>query len=47
LQRNDQYLSNSKGMSPVVKSAVYGGVAVVLVLIVVTIIRRRKKLALS
>jgi len=47
LQRNDQYLSNAKGMSPVVKGALYGGVVVVLVLIVITIVRRRKKLALS
>ncbi|MCR8558274.1 hypothetical protein KXD93_11495 [Mucilaginibacter sp. BJC16-A38] len=47
LQRNDQYISNAKGMSPIVQIGVYGGGAVVLLLIIITVVRRRKKLAIS
>ena len=47
LQRNDQYLSNAKGLSSPVKIAIFGGGAVVIILVLVTIVRRRKKLSLS
>jgi len=47
LQRNDQYLSNATGMSPVVKAAIFGGGALILILIIVLVVRRRKKLALE
>jgi len=47
LQRNDQYLSNAKGFSPVLKVAVFGGGAIVLLLIIVTMVRRRRKLSIS
>ncbi|HVW98107.1 MAG TPA: hypothetical protein VHA56_19205 [Mucilaginibacter sp.] len=48
LQRNDQYLSNAKGLSPVAQTAIYGGGAVILLLIIITIVRRkRRKLSLS
>jgi hypothetical protein len=47
LQRNDQYLSNAKGLSPVLKAIIFGGGAIVLILIVITIVRRRKKVSIS
>ncbi|MEP6613061.1 MAG: hypothetical protein ABJA76_14275 [Mucilaginibacter sp.] len=47
LQRNDQYLSNAKGLSPVMKVAVFGGGAIVLVLIIVAVVRRKKRLSVS
>ncbi|SHM49077.1 hypothetical protein [Mucilaginibacter sp. OK098] len=47
LQRNDQYLSNAKGLSSPVKIAIFGGAAFVIVLVIVTVVRRRKKLTLS
>src|ERR1700712_1063104 len=43
LQRNDQYLSNAKGLSPVLKIVVYGGGALILILVIVTVVRRRRK----
>lgn len=47
LQRNDQYLSSSTGMSSAAEIGIYGGGAVVVLLIVATIVRKRKKLAIS
>ncbi|MDB5088158.1 MAG: hypothetical protein JWR09_2152, partial [Mucilaginibacter sp.] len=47
LQRNDQYLSNAKGLSSPVKIAIFGGGAFVIVLVIVTMVRRRKKLTLG
>lgn len=47
LQRNDQYISNAKGFSPVLKVAIYGGGGVILLLLIVTLVRRKKKLTLS
>ncbi|MES2112695.1 MAG: hypothetical protein V4577_28330 [Bacteroidota bacterium] len=47
LQRNDQYLSNAKGLAPAVKVAIYGGGALILVFIIVTVVRRKKRLSLS
>jgi hypothetical protein len=47
LQRNDQYLYKSTGMSQVTKIAVYGGGAIVLILFIVVVARRKKRLAIS
>ena len=47
LQRNDQYLSNAKGLSPALKIAIYGGGALIIVFIIVTVVRRRRRLSLS
>jgi hypothetical protein len=47
LQRNDQYLSNAKGLSSAAKIGIYGGSAIVVIGLIVTVIRRRKKLSLS
>lgn len=46
LQRNDQYLSNAKGLSTVNKIEIFGGGALVIILAIV-IIARKKKVALS
>jgi hypothetical protein len=42
LKRNDQYLSNAKGLSTGAKIGIYGGGAIVII-ILVTVIRRKKK----
>lgn len=42
LQRNDQYISNAKGMSTMAIMALYGGGAIVLIGLVVYISKRRK-----
>ena len=42
LQRNDQYISNAKGMSTIMKVAIFGGGAL-LIIIIIVIIRRKKK----
>jgi hypothetical protein len=47
LQRNDQYLYKSTGMSQVAKIGVYGGGAILLILLIVVVARRRKRLAIS
>jgi len=47
LQRNDQYLSNAKGLSATAKAAIYSGAAILVVLIIVLIVRRRKKLTVN
>lgn len=43
LQRNDQYLSNAKGMSLGIKLAIFGGGGLVIILIIVALIRRKNK----
>ncbi|WP_428330175.1 hypothetical protein [Mucilaginibacter sp.] len=45
LQRNDQYLLSSNGMSSTVKIALFGGGALVIILVIVVLVRRKKKLA--
>jgi len=47
LQRNDQYLSNAKGLSPALKVAIYGGGALIIIFIIVTVVRRKRRLTLS
>lgn len=47
LQRNDQYLSNAKGLSPALKVAIYGGGALIVIFIIVTVVRRKRRLSLS
>ena len=47
LQRNDQYLYSSTGMSPVVKIGIIGGGALVIVLMIVLVIKRRNKLIIG
>lgn len=42
LQRNDQYLSNVKVLSPLAKTGIYGGGAVLIALIVIFIVRKKK-----
>lgn len=43
LQRNDQYLHNTKGMSSTVKMALYGGAVLIIVIILMLIIRNKKR----
>jgi hypothetical protein len=47
LQRNDQYLSNAKGLSSNVKIAIFGGGGLVIILTIILIIRRKRKLVLD
>jgi hypothetical protein len=47
LQRNDQYLSNEKGMSSINKVEVFGGAGLMLILIIVLIIKRKRRLAIG
>jgi hypothetical protein len=47
LKRNDQYLSNAKGMTTITKIEIFGGGALLAVLIIVIIKRRRRRLALG
>ena len=47
LQRNDQYLSNAKGMSAINKIEIFGGAALVIILVVVLVVRKKKRLALD
>ena len=42
LKRTDQYLSNKKGLSPILKLALYGGIPVI-ILIILLILRKKKK----
>jgi len=43
LHRNDQYLSNAKGLSNTAKIAIYGGGALVVILIIILLVRKKKK----
>jgi len=43
LQRNDQYLSNAKGLSSGAKIAIYGGGALLVLLIIIFVVRKKKK----
>lgn len=43
LQRNDQYLSNAKGMSTGVKIAIYGGGGLLIILIIIILVRKKKE----
>lgn len=45
LQRNDQYLSNAKGLSAAAKIGIFGGSALVVILVIVMIVRRKNKMA--
>ncbi|PAW95254.1 hypothetical protein CKK33_17805 [Mucilaginibacter sp. MD40] len=45
LQRNDQYLSNAKGMSTAAKVGIFGGAAMLIIVIVVLVTRRKKAMA--
>lgn len=47
LQRNDQYLSNAKGLSSPVKIGLFGGGGLVIVLVIVVLVKRRKNLSIS
>ena len=47
LQRNDQYLSNAKGMSSMNKIEIFGGAALVIILVIVFVVRRKNKAELS
>jgi hypothetical protein len=47
LKRNDQYLSNAKGLSSGAKIAIYGGAAILIILVIVILVRRKKKVALN
>ncbi|WP_184542575.1 hypothetical protein [Mucilaginibacter sp. FT3.2] len=44
LKRNDQYISNAKGLSTPVKVALYGGVPLILIIVFIAM-RRKKRLA--
>jgi hypothetical protein len=43
LQRNDQYLSNAKGLSSGAKIGIYGGGALLILLIIIFVVRKKKK----
>ncbi|MDN5285140.1 MAG: hypothetical protein JWR38_1414 [Mucilaginibacter sp.] len=45
LKRNDQYISNAKGLSFGAKVGIYGGIPLVIIIIMITVIRRKKRLA--
>lgn len=47
LQRNDQYLSNAKGISPVLEIGVIGGGAVLILIIGVMYIQKKRRLELE
>jgi len=47
LQRNDQYLSNAKGLSPVLKIAIYAGGGLALILIIIFVVRRRNRVEMN
>jgi len=44
LKRNDQYISNAKGLSTPVKVVLYGGLPLIIIIVLATI-RRKKRLA--
>jgi hypothetical protein len=46
LQRNDQYLSNAKGLS-FGKIALFGGGGIVIIIVIIVLVRRKKKLSIS
>lgn len=43
LQRNDQYLLNTKGMSPTLKIALFGGGGLIIVIVIILIVRKKKR----
>ncbi|HMG07382.1 MAG TPA: hypothetical protein VK609_02670 [Mucilaginibacter sp.] len=43
LKRNDQYISNAKGLSTPVKIGIYGGGPLIILIIIFAMIRRKKK----
>ncbi|WPU95896.1 hypothetical protein SNE25_10240 [Mucilaginibacter sabulilitoris] len=43
LKRNDQYISNAKGLSTPAKIGIYGGGAVIIIIIIIAVTRRKKK----
>ncbi|MGF7038115.1 hypothetical protein [Mucilaginibacter lappiensis] len=45
LKRNDQYVSNAKGLSTPVKIGIYGGGPLIILIIIFAMIRRKKKQA--
>lgn len=45
LKRNDQYISNAKGLSTPVKIGIYGGGPLIILIIIFAMIRRKKKQA--
>ncbi|SDD64821.1 hypothetical protein SAMN05216464_102171 [Mucilaginibacter pineti] len=45
LNRKDQYLSNSNGLSPGLKIGLFGGVPLIIIIVLVASIRRKKRLA--
>jgi hypothetical protein len=45
LKRNDQYVSNAKGISFGAKVALYGGLPIVILIIILVVIRRKKRKA--
>ena len=47
LKRNDQYLSNAKGMPATTIAAIAGGGVLVIVIIIILIVRRKRRLALE
>jgi hypothetical protein len=47
LQRNDQYLSNAKGLSSNAKIAIFGGGGLIIILTIILIIRIKRKLAIN
>ncbi len=42
LKRNDQYISNAKGLSTAAKIGIYGGGALIIIIIVLVVMRRKK-----
>lgn len=43
LKRTDQYLSMSKGLSPALKYALFGGVPLIIIIVIIVMVRRKKK----
>jgi hypothetical protein len=43
LQRNDQYVLNTKGMSPTLKIALFGGGGLIIVIVIILIVRKKKR----
>ncbi|MDB4926233.1 hypothetical protein [Mucilaginibacter sp.] len=46
LQRNDQYLSNAKGMSPVIKIGLFGGGGLLIIITIILFIQKKRRLDL-
>ncbi|WP_183566224.1 GGIII-like transmembrane region-containing protein [Mucilaginibacter sp. SP1R1] len=45
LKRNDQYISNAKGLSFGAKVGIYGGLPLVIIIVLIVVNRRKKRLA--